>query len=179
MTANNGNSNLNHKIIFAAVKLMTVAALSVVANVSHHSVAEASCRANGPTPGTWINVNQRTRGVRRFYLGFECNDFVRIPSDATPAERARLLSQVGPRWTVHLWGKCHPRDCHWGARRAIPMPTNGFQNLVAHYNQGFATRRVVMRKRGNRVQLIMSSRYRDGRASRKTSEWFVLHRAGS
>ena len=57
------------------------------------------------------------------------------------------------------------------------MPAGNAENIVAHYDQGFATRRVVMRMRGDRLQLILTSTYRDGRPRRKTSSWF--YRASS
>ncbi len=156
----------------AVAKFFAIAAVVTAVNVFNIGDAQALCRAYGPQSGSWVNTDRNTREITRLRINYSCNDTAAIPVDATPAERAEILSRVGANWTVRLWGKCHPRDCSWGSASARPMPSGGIQNLYAAYNQGFATRRIVMRQQGNRLQLILTSAYRDGRPTRKTSSWF-------
>ena len=153
------------KYMFAAV---TVASYGlIVAND-----AQAACRAYGPQPGLYVNVDRNTQEVTRFRLTYTCNDAIAIPADATPAEREAILQRSGESWSLQMWGKCHPRDCAWGATTARPSPVGRVQNLSASYNQGFVRRFIVLRPNGSRVQLVLSSRYRDGRAARNTSSFF-------
>lgn len=163
----------------ALMKLSALAFVLIGLTIFWSQNAMALCRVDGPTPGTWINVDQNTGGIRRFYIGYSCNDVIAIPSDASPEDRARSGRSQTSGWKVAMWGKCHPRDCAWGMVPARQVRVGSRNNLVASYDQGFATRHIVIRQRGARLQLVMSSRYRDGRPTRNTSEWFVLHRAGS
>ncbi len=150
-----------------------VAAVAVSAYwVAGSNDAQASCRAYGPQPGMYVNVDPNTREITRFRLNFSCNDVIAIPADATPAEREAIRRRAGARWSLQMWGKCHPRDCAWGTAAARPAPSGSVENLLARYNQGFAQRRVVLRLYASRVQLIVTSRYRDGRPTRKTSSFF-------
>lgn len=135
--------------------------------------AQAMCRAYGPQPGVYHNVDPNTREITRFVLDYRCNDTIALPVDATPAEREAARRRIGAHWTVRLWGQCHPHDCDWGTTAARSMPVGGVENLLASYDQGFAKRRVVLRKQGGRVQLILTSRYDDGRPPRKTSSFFT------
>lgn len=158
-------------------KFLAAAAMVTAVNAFDAGPAEASCLAYGPRSGSWVNVDPNTREITRIRIQFKCNDVLAIPEGATPAQVAELRSRLGRKWTVRLWGKCHPRDCSWGGANAEPMPVGGAENLLARYDQGFATRRAVMRMNGSRMQLILTSTYRDGRAPRKTSSWF--YRASS
>lgn len=170
-------SMLGARLAALALPLAANAALAAAAVVAHGVVfpdeAQALCRAYGPQPGVYQNVDRNTREITRFRLDYRCNDTIAIPVDATPAEREAARRRLGASWTVHLWGKCHPRDCDWGATAARTMPVGGVENLLANYDQGFAERRVVLREHRGRVQLILTSRYRDGRPLRKTSAFFA------
>ncbi len=157
------------KFVAAAAVVTTLAAVDA-------TPAQAMCRAYGPPSGAWVNVDPGTREITRIRINYSCNDTLAIPADATPEEIAELRSRLGQHWSVQMWGKCHPRDCAWGGASAEPMPVGGIQNIVARYDQGFAKRRAVMRMKGSRMQLILTSTYNDGRPTRKTSSWFVRAR---
>ena len=156
----------------AVTKFLAIAAVATAVNIYDTGEAQALCAAYGPQSGFWVNVDPNTREITRIRIHYSCNDTLAIPADATPAERDALRSRLGQAWTVRLWGKCHPRDCSWGGANAEAMPVGGMENIIARYDQGFASRRVVMRMRGERMQLILTSTYRDGRPTRKTSSWF-------
>jgi hypothetical protein len=42
----------------------------------------------------------------------------------------------GERILVHMWGRCHPRECDWGATAATPLNASG-GGLSLTWKQGF------------------------------------------
>ena len=135
----------------------TLAIAAVVTTVSAFDAGEAHAVCGyGPTSGLWVNADRSTREITRLRIHGNCR------------------SSAGAFPQIELWGKCQPSDCAWGIVDAEQMPIGSMENLVAQYDQGFATRRVVVRMRGTRMQLILTSTFRDGRPMRKTSSWFNL-----
>ena len=160
--------------LFSGTALMKFAAVATVAtavNVIDSDKAHSMCLAYGPQAGTWMNVDPNTREITRIRINYSCNDTI-ARGTGTPRQPETPQRRLSASWTVSLWGKCHPRDCAWGGAPAEAMPVGNAENIVAHYDQGFATRRAVMRMRDGRLQLILTSTYRDGRPTRKTGSWF-------
>ena len=59
--------------------------------------------------GTWKNIDQNTGGITK----------LRIRMD-------------GSEVRVHAWGKCHPKDCAWGAEKAYAYGPNASSNIITN-----------------------------------------------
>ncbi|WP_071673291.1 hypothetical protein [Nioella nitratireducens] len=130
--------------------------------------AEATCVAPGIASGRYENVDPNTRSITTANLQFVCGSRHIDNGDGTYT----LIHDADPHWTLRLWGACHPSDCDWGTTRG---QTDRVGRVLATYDQGFARRSVaVVPSRGNLVQLVVTSHYTDGRATRTWSEYLRL-----
>lgn len=102
----------------------------------------------GDFAGTWKNVDRNTRGITT----------IKIKAD-------------GPNVRVHVWGKCHPKECDWGEReayaygRSVPSNLAASANVItAHYKEGFKNTVLVIRKRGpKKINVNAFTRFTDNR----------------
>jgi len=100
--------------------------------------------------GSWISTNPNTRSLTR----------------------AKLFKS-GSGLYVHLWGKCHPRDCDWGSIRARVSSNQ----LKLTWNKGFVTRVMTIRGlnyrngRYNKLRIKTTNYYNDSRGVRTTIEY--------
>lgn len=111
--------------------------------------------------GHWVNTNHNTRGITKM--------IIRSGSSA-----ARIA----------VYGSCSPTDCYWGAERALPYADSVGDNitwqakaLTAMYDQGFAEKMLVIKKRGHRKLVVdVLSSYNDNRTSTIKTYTFVKRR---
>ncbi|MAH88327.1 MAG: hypothetical protein CMF26_06970 [Kiloniella sp.] len=99
--------------------------------------------------GAWMNIDDDTRGVTKI----------------------RVLVN-GSTVRVKAWGSCHPTDCNWGWTQGIPLtasvgadPTSA-ERIMATWDQGFAKRTMVLKRRGQKLIAEMTTVYTDGRSDR-------------
>jgi len=120
----------------------------------------AQC-AQSPLAGHWVANDPNTRGVTRAEIGVGCCD--------------QILNGVpvcSPPDSVHLFGKCHPNDCDWGAQSGHFQNGSGNQ-LNLSLNQGFVVRTINIRRSGALLRLRIASHYTDhsGRPDRTSIEF--------
>jgi len=97
--------------------------------------------------GTWINTSARTRSIDRLSLQF-----------TSPTSAA-----------ISVFGSCTPTDCPWGTQHiTYTMPV-----LYSYYNQGFATKEVVVGGDGPQIQVQTFVHFTDnsGRKDYHTIEY--------
>ena len=99
--------------------------------------------------GAWINIDDDTRGVTK----------IRVVVDGAAVK-------------VKAWGSCHPTDCNWGWTQGIPLtdsvgahPTTA-KRIMAKWDQGFATRTMVLKRYGHKLIAEVTTVYTDGRSDR-------------
>lgn len=93
--------------------------------------------------GNWTNIDPNTRGITRIKVDFSCNDVILCGVDANGNV---TCSTPGPPFQLHLWGKCSPSDCDWGAVSGNTyLGSDGTRWVYAFYNQGFAKRYVYIK----------------------------------
>jgi hypothetical protein len=100
------------------------------------------------------------------------NSFLGNWHNADPAARniTRLsISPNGQQWLVHAWGACTPTDCDWGSAPAT-VAGNG---LAVAWDQGFVSRQMRISRNGDRLNVAVSSVYRDNRAPNRFLASFV------
>ncbi len=148
--------------------LLSALALTAIAAVSGADRANATCAAPSLGEGRYENVNPNTRSITAASLEFVCGSRQIDNGDGT----ATLIHDGDPHWNLRLWGSCHPSDCDWGVTRG-DRDTVG--RILGAYDQGFARRNVAVVPEGpGRIQLIVTSHYSDGRATRTWSEHLRL-----
>jgi len=79
------------------------------------------------------------------------------------------IAKQGNKLVVHVWGKCHPKDCDWGKQIAYPYSasvgssmTGNTQAVTAVYNTDFSQTILVIRLRGKRLTVEVFTRFTDG-----------------
>ena len=121
-------------------------------------LAVSAFSAEGQTPdleGEWINVDLRTRGLTRL-----------------------VISKTENGWSIGAWGKCHPKDCSWGAVVLAPLGNSvedySFNRGFAVWNAGFATKYVTLTLSNGQLtaETINIFRDRSGRAHYRTVDVF-------
>lgn len=128
-----------------------MAAIAAIAWMLASAMPAAAQCAVQPEDGSWVNLNPNTRGITHVNLRFTCQDQVLNGQPFPP----------GPPWHIHIFGKCHPRDCDWGtvgAQRA----SNG--QITGTFNQGFATRSVhaqMSTQQADTLQLLIHTNFGD------------------
>jgi hypothetical protein len=142
-------------------KALLASAILAIATAGGAGGAQALCaEPNGPDTGTYVNVDPDTRSITRMEIGFRCGATTRRRGETTTRRFG-----ADPHWTVRLWGACSPSDCDWGRTRA-EMRQRG-SHLAAHYDQGFAERRVRIEPAGgSRLRLVVRSSYDGDRRDR-------------
>ena len=141
-----------------------VAALSV----SNAPAAQALC-SKPALAGDWRNIDANTRSMTRVVVGFECGDVVLCDENGN-------CTGGDSYYTVHPYGKCHPTDCDWGARRAQDMG-NGWQRAI--YSHSWATKYVWVKtyqyygRTYLRVWVRTDFTDADGRTDYTTDEWML------
>ena len=92
--------------------------------------------------GNWTNVDPATRGITRVDVTFSCNDTVLCGID----EHGNVTcSKPGAPFRLHLWGKCYPSDCDWGAVDGNEVLIGSTRWVYSYFDQGFAKRYVYIR----------------------------------
>ncbi|WP_101067766.1 PAN domain-containing protein [Roseovarius salinarum] len=130
--------------------------------------ASASAGTAPPPPmklGTYVNVKSDTRSITKVTLRTKntssrggCNDDGTCTTVHTPPSYYR----------VRLWGSCSPEDCDWGATSTTRPQRGG--PYIAHYDQGFAKRRVEIHAVGSEMmRLVVHSTYDDNRSDRSST----------
>ena len=125
--------------------------------------------------GNWTNTDPNTRGITHIRVDFTCNDVVLCGIDSNGNINCQ---PPAPPFQVHLWGKCHPSDCDWGAVAGNYFYTSdGSTWIYSYYNHGFARRYVYVKRSSiypDRLYLWMYTRFTDGsgRANYIFRGWF-------
>lgn len=91
--------------------------------------------------GRWTNVDPATGGITRVEVTFSCNDQILCGVDANGKV---TCSKPGAPFRLHLWGKCHPSDCDWGAVDGNEVLIGSTRWIYSYYDQGFAKRHVYI-----------------------------------
>ena len=111
--------------------------------------------------GHWVNTDHNTRGITKMII-------------RTGNTAARIA----------VYGSCSPTDCYWGAERALPYADSVSDNitwqakaLTAVYDQGFAEKLLVIKKRSHRKLVVdVLSSYNDNRTSTIKTYTFIKRR---
>jgi len=109
------------------------------------AVAPAPPPAN-PFVGTWTNQDRNTRYITRL-----------------------IIQQSGGAYKVQAFGACSPTDCDWGPVDA----TAAGEGLEATWDQGFAVRKLALRREGAELKVSADNIYRDARGLTRSNETFV------
>ncbi|GAA3616227.1 hypothetical protein [Microlunatus ginsengisoli] len=152
------------------VLIVLVAGAFVIGLLSfaHPPAALASC-STPSMAGAWQNIDPNTRSLTRVSVGFECGDQVLCDTDGH-------CTGGDSYFTLHPYGKCHPSDCDWGARRAQDMGS-GWQRATFSYS--WATKYVWVKTYtyGGRLYLRVYTwtdyTAADGRTDYSTDEWML------
>ncbi len=79
------------------------------------------------------------------------------------------IAKSGNKLMVHVWGKCHPKDCDWGKVVAYPYSPSVGQNMTgdtqaitAIYDTDFSQSILVIRLSGRRLEVEVFTRFTDG-----------------
>jgi hypothetical protein len=91
--------------------------------------------------GNWTNDDSATGGITRVLVTFSCNDQILCGVDANGNV---TCSKPGAPFRLHLWGKCHPSDCDWGAVDGNEVTIGGRRWIYSYFDQGFARRHVYI-----------------------------------
>jgi hypothetical protein len=108
--------------------------------------------------GEWINVDLRTRGLTRL-----------------------VISKTENGWSIGASGKCHPKDCSWGAVVLAPLGESvedySFARGFAVWKAGFATKYMTLTLSNGQLtaEIITIFCDRSGRANTRRLD--VLQRA--
>ncbi len=114
------------------------------------------------------------------------DDFVGTWSTTTPGDGGLVsldIRRSGGTMTVQVGAQCSPRPCDWGRVNAVAYaPTAGANlrrdanTLVAVYNQGFATKTVVVTLNSGRLNVTVFTQFStgDGRTNYTQSSVFQL-----
>jgi len=111
--------------------------------------------------GSFVNEDAKTRGVTRLTL----ND-----DD-----------------TIHVWGRCHPRDCDWGPETAFAYGSQVETDLrtaadavTATYVKGFATTILIITPlRDDAIRVDVFTRFTDRSRRSAFAQSYVLVREGT
>jgi len=109
-------------------------------------VSASSYAALDDFVGTWKNVDLNTRGITT----------LKIKAD-------------GPDVIVHVWGKCHPKDCDWGENTAHAYGPNASSNImtnaqaiIARFKTSFSETILIVSTAGsNKLRVKAYTRFRD------------------
>ena len=94
--------------------------------------------------GRWVNMDANTGSITRVQVNFCCNDVISCGVDANG--NVTCTPACAAPYSIHLWGKCHPSDCDWGAVNGTDYYTSGGVKWVYFfYNHGFAKRYVYIK----------------------------------
>lgn len=104
-----------------------------------------------PFVGKWVNADPETRGITKLAVGI-----------------------VDHKIVVHMWGKCHPRDCYWGSVTAA-VPQNSTDRLQVTWISTFKNEFQTLTLTDQRLTLQGKCFYTDdsGRHDREYLEQFV------
>jgi hypothetical protein len=107
-------------------KHVTVAALAACVGLRAEPPAPA------PVPGS---PEGRVYFSPQRFVGEWCNrDF------ATGSITRVHIRMEGKKLRVHMWGRCHPKECDWG--EAVARPSAGDGNVIeVQWNRGFAIKK--------------------------------------
>ena len=93
-------------------------------------------------PGKWFNVDPET-----------------------PTITTIIVKKKNDSWTIQAWGKCHPKDCDWGA---VPLNMIGdsttdktFDCAFAEWKFDFKTTYLTMRMQGDQLVVETISVFKD------------------
>lgn len=106
--------------------------------------------------GQWTNIDGNTRGMTA--LDIKVN---------------------GASAEVRAWGSCSPRDCDWGWTAGTPLTASvsddpqDANSLYAVWDSRIATRTAVMTRDGDRLNLQISTVYKDDRSDRLNTYVFT------
>jgi len=124
--------------------LLSCIFLAGIANTPAYAV----CVAN-PMSGRWVTTNPSTRFLTRARVQVGCCDQI-----------LNGVPHCSPPDSVHLFGKCHPTDCDWGARSGRYTNTAGTQMNMT-YNQSFARREVHITPSGGNLRVRVITDFTD------------------
>jgi len=93
--------------------------------------------------GNWINMDPNTHSITHLSVSFNCNDTRNCGIDSDGNVHC---PPPPPPFSVHLWGKCSPSDCDWGAVPGNPyISSDGSRWVYSFYDHGFAKRYVYIK----------------------------------
>jgi len=104
--------------------------------------------------GDWVNENASTNNVTRLFIAVE-----------------------GSVVTVYAWGKCSPTDCPWGPTTASTSAWGSAQQIVAFWDQGFATQtQTITYLSATRLQVVTATHFvpPDPRTDFTLTEFFTV-----
>jgi thiol-disulfide isomerase/thioredoxin len=117
-------------------------------------------RASGAKPKTGATGSKTSSAApsTNGFVGEWCNkDF------STPGITRVHIRTVDDRLTVHMWGRCHPKECDWGEAAA----TKSSQGLSVKWDHGFAVKTQELRILANGdLQVDTRARFTDGSGRR-------------
>jgi hypothetical protein len=79
------------------------------------------------------------------------------------------IAHAGGVYKVHMFGKCHPQDCDWGAEQA----SRDHDELNMTWDQGFVVRKMNLRRNGDELIVTTDSVYKDTRPPMHSVQEFV------
>ena len=95
--------------------------------------------------GMWINADRNSRGIAKIVI-YKQNGILRM----------------------HVYGKCHPRNCDWGVRRAYAYGRSVSSNInsatvaiSSTFVTSFKVSNIIVRKIGNRLRVTVYTRFKD------------------
>lgn len=148
------------------------AAILFVLGAGAPETASALLRAVELREGAYVNRDADTRSITRMAFEYGPSDEPRCTDN--PDGTTTCKSTAGRDFHIRLWGACSPQDCDWGTTEAEFRTSNG-AHYVAHYDQGFAQRRVEIYPQGNsKLRLVVHSSYDDERADRTSTSIMVM-----
>jgi hypothetical protein len=142
-------------------KLIAIAFIAVSALSTGLATSSASANSRAYN-GYWVNMDRNTSGITRMMI------------------RAR-----GGHVVVRTYGKCHPRDCSWGAARGrafgpniATSPATSARAVLIEYRQSHARILLLVQRLGHgRLRVTSFTTFIDGSRRHSYTKTYIMRRA--